>query len=223
MLADILSPLKCAACGSDAGADLCRTCALRIPLLVPPLCDRCGIPVESPRESCRGCGSLRGFARVRSLVAFGGPSRRLALALKRRGRRSLACSMGRLLAELAVSAGMDPGVVTFVPAGSRARAKGFDHAQMLARATASELGVGCRGVLRRTGSRPRQSDVPAERRRTNVAGAFESRGVSGRVLLVDDVVTTGATAEACSLALLDAGAASVDLVTWARTVRIMNP
>ena len=96
--------------------------------------------------------------------------------------------------------------------------RGFDHCELVARAVARDLGVGAVGLLTRRHEGPRQADVPVALRRSNVARRFDARPVHGGVLLVDDVYTTGATAEACALALRRAGAESVDVVTWARTL-----
>jgi predicted amidophosphoribosyltransferase len=131
----------------------------------------------------------------------------------------LARAVGDLLAGLATRHDLDADVVTFVPAGRRARARGFDHAELIARATARSLRLPLKMLVVRAGDGPRQADVPLDERRANVRRRFVAKPNDGRVLLVDDVFTTGATAEACSLALLTAGAESVDVVTWARTLR----
>jgi predicted amidophosphoribosyltransferase len=110
-------------------------------------------------------------------------------------------------------------VVAFVPAGRRARLAGFDHVELVARAVARQLGRPLGRLLYRVQDGPRQADVSLRDRRTNVSGRFAARPSPGRVLLVDDVFTTGATAEACSLALSASGARSVDVITWARTLR----
>jgi predicted amidophosphoribosyltransferase len=133
--------------------------------------------------------------------------------------------VGGLLARLASAHGLVTGhtVVTYVPAGRRARGRGFDHAGLIASATAHALGSPLRRLVVRVADGPRQADVANNRRRANVRERFASRSASGHVLLVDDVFTTGATAEACSLALLEAGADAVDVVTWARTLRRWTP
>lgn len=133
----------------------------------------------------------------------------------------LADTVGRLLADLAVRHGLIEGheLITFVPAGARARSAGFDHAELIASGVSTALGTRLRRALDRNKEGPRQADVSFAARRQNVAGRFTARPVSGRILLVDDVFTTGATAEACSSALRGAGAASVAVVTWARTLR----
>lgn len=152
-------------------------------------------------------------------MPFVEPARALTLALKRRGRRPLARAVGVLLAAQASKCGLVGNVIAFVPSGRRARTRGFDHTELIARAAGRSLGVPVRRLLVRAHEGLRQADVPFMERRSNVRGRFAARATNGRVLLIDDVFTTGATAEACSLALRASGAESVDVVTWARTLR----
>lgn len=234
LLGDLIAPLRCAACGETADGDLCGACARDLEPVGATICRRCGAPDARGEGSsdCAGCRSLGGFRRARSLLVYGGPAARLVLALKRRGRHGLARDAGGLLADLARAEGLAGDTVTFVPAGATARPRGFDHAELLARGVARGLGRPCVPLLDRTrqGGLPgrlRQADVPLSERRENVRSRFRARGPrtvrtdrhpSG-VLLVDDVFTTGATAEACALALLARGAERVDVLTLARTVR----
>lgn len=149
-------------------------------------------------------------------MAFNEPARALTLHLKRRGSTGTAKAIGTLLADLARREGLTDDVVTFVP-GTRSR--GFDHAELIARATASALGRPLRTLLRRAEKGPRQADVDLAGRRANVRNRFAARPTSGSVLLIDDVYTTGATAQACVVALERAGASTVNVLTWARTLR----
>jgi predicted amidophosphoribosyltransferase len=214
---DLISPSLCLGCGSSCRDDLCLDCAEEVSVLVPPLCRRCGGPLP-PRHRCQ-CRDLEGFDRAVSLVAYEGPARRLVLDLKRRGRRGLASVMGTLLAELVSFWGLYTGTerITFVPGAGRA--KGYDHAEMLAGAMSRRLGTRPSRLLLREAKGPRQADVAFSERRHNVAGRFGATPCAGPVLVVDDVFTTGSTAEVCAQVLRSAGATSVTVVTWARTVR----
>jgi ComF family protein len=103
----------------------------------------------------------------------------------------------------------------------RRRERGYNQAELIARAVAREAGIPLRArVLRKTKERPPQAGLSAAARRSNVASAYHARlplSLRGKsVLLVDDVLTTGATAEAASRALLRAGAGAVDVLTLAR-------
>jgi ComF family protein len=218
-LLDLAAPIRCVSCGDDADGDLCRSCAERIAVITPPMCARCGAPSTREEEECVQCLALTGFRRARSVVVFAEPARSLTLSLKRRGARGMADAMGSLMADAGSRAGLSGDTVTFVPGGRRARRAGFDQAELLARGVARSLRVPVKRYLFRAREGPRQADVPVTERRDNVRDRFSSRPVKGRVLLVDDVYTTGATAEACSNVLLQAGASSVDVITWARTLR----
>lgn len=219
-LIDLAAPPRCVACGRGSDADLCVPCAHKIDVVAGSVCGRCGAPSASNRDVCRQCVDLAGFRRARSVVVFAEPARSLTLSLKRRGARGLAYTMGSLMAEVGIRAGLAGDVVAFVPGGRRARRAGFDQAELLARGVARRLGIPVGGSLSRVREGPRQADVSMRERRSNVSDRFGSRPVRGRVLLVDDVYTTGATAEACSSVLLRAGVTSVDVITWARTLRL---
>lgn len=210
---DLIAPIYCLACGAAAGGELCGSCAIQLRVLCPAGCSRCGV-IDKP--NCCG-GAIR---RIRSVLEYDRYSARLVLALKRRGRTALAKTAGSLMAQISVL----PTVVTHVPGGRKAARNGFDHAELLAKYVARTLKVSRRRLLVRTKQGSRQSEASATQRRTNISGRFRSKRVRGNVLLVDDVFTTGATAEACAAALRAAGAREVDVVTFARTqkrVRIM--
>ncbi len=221
MLGELLAPLTCVACGAPSDGDLCRSCGLELQPITGPVCARCGSPAVGPVPSCSACHRLKGFSRARSLVAYRGPASRLVVALKHRGRPGLAAQCGRLLADLARREGLARGVaaVTFVPAGSTADRRGFDHAELLARSAARTLGRPVAPLVQRASEGLRQSEVPLDCRLQNARGRFKARDARGVVLLVDDVFTTGATAEACSLELLREGASAVNVLTFARTLR----
>lgn len=146
--------------------------------------------------------------------------------LKFAGWRPVALALGRAAAEVWVAVGERPDVVTWVPVSRRRRAeRGFDQAEALARVVARGLGVPVRPLLTRHGG-----DALTQARRDRAGrlaamqGRFVGRGtIAGSVLLVDDVLTTGATASACAHALLRAGADRVDVVTVARSLQLAEP
>src|SRR5437763_11607664 len=110
---DLVAPMECLACRSPSDGEICVRCAERVRVVGANICARCGTP--RPAAPCDACGDLGGFTTARSLVVFAEPSRSLALALKRRGRRGLARDMGSLLAGLVRREGLEPDAVTFVP------------------------------------------------------------------------------------------------------------
>lgn len=215
VLFDLVAPASCAACGSASDGDLCGRCAERIVAITEPYCARCGYPAPG---TCT-CADLTAVRRARSLVVFEPPARQLTLAFKRRGRADTVDAVGALLAERVRADALATSQVAYVPTGASARTTGFDHGRALARATARALDARLADVLTRASNGPRQADVGLAQRRVNVAGRFACAPIRGNVLLVDDVLTTGATVDACARALRDAGADAVDVITWARTLR----
>lgn len=189
----VLLPVSCPGCGAR-GAPVCASCAAAMrpaPALPPPP----GVDVCT------------------AVLAYDGPARELVARLKYRNHRS---TLAGLAAAMAASVLLRPDVVTWVPTTpARRRQRGFDHAELLARAVAQRLGRPCRSLLAR-GPGPPQTGRSLAERRAGPNLAPRAR-VAGRVLVVDDVVTSGATCAAAAGALRRAGAAAVDVVAAART------
>lgn len=158
-----------------------------------------------------------GVDRALSALRYEGAARDLLLALKLRGDRSAAGPLIAALVALAQRRGLRAGVVTFVPGRPRdRRARGFDHAEVLAQGVAHGLGLPCCGLIARLAERPDQASLGAAQRHSNLQGAFSpQRGWAGGdgVMLVDDLLTTGATATACAGALRAGGASFVEAMT----------
>ena len=140
------------------------------------------------------------------------------LALKLRGERAAAAELAGPMREAWLRAGLRGTVVTWVP-GRRPdiRRRGFDHAELLARSVARRLGLAATPLLQRTSARPDQTRLGAAERRVNLAGAFRARPWGHPVVVVDDLVTTGATAAACAAALAEGGAPEVEVLAACRT------
>jgi len=215
-LLDLLYPPRCAACG-EAGEPFCAACAEAL-LPTGQGCPRCGRPGRA--ATCGPCLlHPPAFDGVRAGGLFGGPLADAVHALKYGDRPALARPLGRWLA---ARAPLPPGaLVVAVPLGRRRRlARGYDQAGRLADHLARASGaVRLNGALRRVRETPPQVGRSRAARAANVAGAFtaDPARVAGRdLVLVDDVVTTGATADAAASALLAAGARRVTVVALAR-------
>jgi predicted amidophosphoribosyltransferase len=216
---DLVLPQRCLVCGRG-GAQLCQPCCDRLRPLEPPLCERCGAPVAWPVRRCRECAGRRlAFASARAAVVYDEPVRAIVAGWKERGLRGLAERAADLVAERLPPPDAVP--VTFVPPDpDRLLRRGHHPAERLARALARRWELPCSALLVRT-SGDRQRGRSLAERRHNVAHAFRAVGGSPtRVVLVDDVYTTGATATAAASALRSAGARRVDVVTFARALRL---
>ena len=220
---DLLFPPRCALCGRH-GADLCRGCADALPRAEPPRCPCCWSPLRSGSD-CRRCGEADGLALegLRSPYVFQEGARDLVHALKYRHQSALASPMGELMARCLKSALPPLDVIVPVPLHPRRqRVRGYNQSLLLAREVSRrlEFPLTAGALLRRVNTPPQAKAAGAGARRRNVAGAFEARpgAVAGRrVLLVDDVTTTGATLDACARVLLaEGGASAVWGLTFAR-------
>jgi competence protein ComFC len=217
---DLLLPRRCVCCGAR-GPELCASCRAGLPRLEPPFCRRCGAPTVWPVERCRECSGQRlAFSRARAAAAYEGSTRQLISAWKERGLRRLAAEAANLVADSLDRPDAD--VIAFVPADpGRRLERGYNPAGGLADELARIWALPCVPILCRVGrgrSRPQRGLGLAQRRR-NVRGAFAAGPVAGAVVLVDDVYTSGATVGAAAGELREAGASSVEVVTFARALR----
>jgi ComF family protein len=190
-----------------------------------PVCRVCGQAVKAP-GLCWNCRreplTIDG---VRSVFVFEAGVREAVHQLKYRNRPSLVAVLAGLMAGRWLEEPMPADVLVAVPLHpARQRERGYNQAELLARALGERVGLPVSaGGLRRVRHTPPQMTLDARERRTNVQGAFayvapHPDAAGRRVLLVDDVCTTGSTLEACSVALKGAGAASVWAFTLARAI-----
>jgi len=222
---DLVYPARCVVCGDVQPSYLCAACLEKIEFIEPPVCARCGLPVDE--GPCPECRRIRfAFAGARAVGVYEGVLRDAIHALKYSCHAVVAGDLGRLLADyLLEHPNFTEGVSCVIPApihASRQRERGFNQSELLARAVAESLRAPLvTGVLRRIKATRPQVELPFEERVENVRGAFAvvdpAPIAAGRVLLIDDVLTTGSTAHEASSVLLEAGAAKVYVLTVARS------
>jgi predicted amidophosphoribosyltransferase len=215
----LVVPPRCAVCRADGGRPgeiLCAACRRALPWLPARRCERCGQPAPCRRCPARGAA----FGAAWSAVAYEGVARDVVRALKLSAARPLAGAMAAQIAAGAPPALLRGTVVAVPSHPRRSRARGFDPAALLARDLARRAGLAhAPRLLRRSGGAARQAGAGRRERLQPGRLRIEARAAAPpAVVLVDDVHTTGATLQACALALRAAGARRVVAITWARTL-----
>ncbi|HEU4355351.1 MAG TPA: double zinc ribbon domain-containing protein [Actinomycetota bacterium] len=214
---DVVFPRRCAGCARGPWP-LCHSCRSQVEPLRPPWCRRCGSPSFGDRGTCPDCPPAP-IAMSRAAFRFHGPIRSAVHRLKFAGWRPVAQALGEAMA--ASWAQPDVDVVTWVPLSPRRRAeRGFDQARVLAQVVGPRLGLPVVPLLAHdVGDRSTQARRDRVGRLAAMQGRFRAcLPVRGTVLLVDDVLTTGATASACAAALVHGGAERVYVLTAARAL-----
>ncbi len=223
-LASVLFPPRCLLCGGRTArlALLCERCTQGLPSLNGARCYRCQEPLaEEGLDLCRACGTRdRGFDLARALGPYASGWGRLVRALKFDHERMVARFLSFCLAEYLNHARpfghFD--VVSYVPMNRvDRRARGFNQTQLLATSLAKRLGLPLMALLAKERRTPPQAGLSARKRRENLRGAFHLiRSGKGKVLLIDDIFTTGSTVEACAHTLKSGGYKEVFVLTVAR-------
>lgn len=222
--------LGCAGSTADPSALVCGRCRSRLQPPPSPLCPRCGFPRlrtgRSPGPACQECAAWpTGVRSARSAALLREPADALVHQLKYRGWRRLAGFMAERMAAVPLPADVraETRVVVPVPTTAvRLRERGYNQAAELGNALAARTDRTTICALRRGASGRSQTTLQPAARLANVAGAFSlepgsEREIAGEhLLLVDDVLTTGATITACTEALVAAGARCVSVLTFAR-------
>jgi ComF family protein len=228
---DVALPTLCVACHEPvAGEGVCAQCWSQLSFIEPPYCERLGIPfVYDPGPgllSMQAIADLPSYHRARAAVHYDDVARTLVHALKFHDRVDLAPAMGRWMARAGKPLLADADLLVPVPLHWK---RGFGRRYNQSGALARQIGKLAQvrvatNALRRIRPTAHQIGLSRAERASNVQGAFKvlpgnAAEVQGRrIVLVDDVLTSGATVDACARALLRAKAASVDVLVFARVV-----
>jgi ComF family protein len=222
-LVDFFFPRRCVGCG-EIGHFLCYRCQQKLPRLLKPFCRKCGKP-ESSGGLCPTCwGQETAIDGIRSVFRFEGVVRRAIHELKYRNLKAISGCLAALMADYLKDNQVNGEVLVPVPLHMRRlRERGYNQSGLLARDLGKlmTLPVIDDSLCRLKDSLPQARTTTVEERRRNVARAFNCRDdkLSGRrVILIDDVCTSGATLEACAKAVKVAGAVSVWGLTLAREI-----
>lgn len=235
-LLDLILPPVCLACDraiatSDTARLICRRCRTLLRRIPPPWCQRCGAPrLRTGRnESLDGCTECASWPAelhsARSAFLMHPPADRVVHQLKYRGWSALADQMAQSMVQVLRDSDFDVAHSIIVPVpttASRLRERGYNQAELIARGVAKALGQQCELLLERSTSKTTQTTLQPAARGANVAGAFRVHRdacetvQNALILIVDDVLTTGATTMECTRTLIAAGARATAVLTYAR-------
>lgn len=211
-LLDLLFPPRCVICRRADADWFCTVCRSKIDKILPPLCDRCGRPLHT--SVCPYCQKLPiQIDGIRAMAFFEGNLRRAIHVFKYNDRPELARVLGKMLSDHLSAHPLPVDAITVVPLHkSRQDARGYNQAFLIALALSVQHNLPCwEDALTRVRATKSQVELDAAARHANVQDAFvaDGRVAGARLLLIDDVCTTGATLDACSVALRQRGAESV--------------
>ncbi len=220
--------ITCDACGNELTANtryrLCAECYEKLPTVGEHVCLNCGVPLRDEADYCIRCENTESrFLCNRSPLVYDGLAKDIIHALKFGKKKYLVNTLGAMMADEFLSQKMHADIAVYVPmTQAEEKKRGFNQSELLARDVAKRLGLPLLPALVKIRETSAQKELKGKERADNLDGAFTCifNQIKGRkILLIDDVFTTGATANACTDALLKEGAREVSVLTCAITER----
>lgn len=221
------SDLTCNVCGREIfDGYFCAECENTLPYNNGTICAHCGRLIFNPEERCFSCnGRETWFNRARSVFVYEPPICHLITSLKYDGKRYLAEVFASLMETVYFSSFFNSEVIVYPPMSEeRLKERGYNQAELLAKELSLRIGVPVAdNAFKKVKETARQATLDATRRRINLSGSFaikDKTAIKGkRVLLIDDVMTTGATVETLSHLMIKHGALSIDVLTVASVAK----
>jgi len=228
-LINLVYPLHCASCKKpldpENNSSICGHCIGLIKPNPAPYCIHCGRSVDTAGCACDDCLKNRpAFSRALSACLYEGKLKELILQFKYNGKLALSGDLSGLISDFLynnpdILEGVD--MITFVPSSAdRVIKRGFNQSKVLAKHLSDSYGIPMADYIEKIASTKNQNELARQDRLSNLKNAFRAKGsvnLTGlTILIVDDVMTTGATLNECAIALLKAGAGSVRCLTLAR-------
>lgn len=217
----------CDVCGAELVADtrvrLCSHCVDTLPFVGEHICQYCGMPLKDESDYCNRCQySRQEFSKNRAPLVYDGDVKRLIYAFKFNQKKYIAETLGALMSDEYLKRGMDADIIVFVPmAKAEEKKRGYNQSELLANEVGKRLNMPVLPALVKIRSTSAQKELKGKDRATNLEGAFAcvfEQVKNRRILLIDDIFTTGATANECAKVLLKAKARDVSVLTSAITM-----
>lgn len=227
MLDFLFAPHSCICCHRECEDSskyrICSRCAEDFPFITGNICLKCGRPIGEQYNYCIDCkGKDFNFEKSRSVFEYNDKTANIILNFKYNGLKNYSKPLGQMLADYYATSDLVADVATFVPMPEkRKKQRGYNQAEELCKQFCKITGMPMVDALERTKDAPRQATLGGKERIENIKGSFTGKKgtVNGKVvLLIDDVVTTGATADDCARALLKAKAKDVLVLSLAKSV-----
>ncbi len=218
--------VTCDVCGEEMSVKsrycLCGECMSKLEVTGDHVCLACGVPMSDEADYCMRCQNVKSeFVRNRSPLVYDGTARDIIHRLKFGGKKYLAETLGAFMSDEYLKSRMECDIAVYVPmTEAEEKKRGFNQSELLAREVGARLNIPVLPALVKTRETATQKLLSGKERAQNLKGAFACvfEEVKGRrILLIDDVFTTGATASACAAALLKGGARDVSVLTAAVT------